>query len=265
MLAFLKSIWRLTPIKFRSRIARFRLAWSDQPLILAPSYADDGLVSQHIVDFLKDLEFLNAYDEGKKTGALKGHPGDIHFRAYIACWAAKQALSLNGDFVECGVGKGLLSKTIAVYLNFEKLEKKFYLFDTYEGIPIQDAQDGLEQENMTTLNDVHFNSDYFLDVKKTFSKYSNVEIIKGRIPDSLLREDIVNISYLSIDMNNALAEISAIDYLFDKIVPGGIVLLDDYAYAEEFRKQKDAWDEFAEIKKIQILTLPTGQGMIIKI
>lgn len=65
-------------------------------------------------------------------------------------------------------------------------------------------------------------------------------------------------------MNNAKAEISAIEFLWDKLVLGGIIVLDDYAYGEEFREQKNAWDKFAAKKQFKILTLPTGQGLIIK-
>ena len=88
-------------------------------------YVDDGLMSNHVTDFLYDEKFMNAYKEGKKTGALKNmadnvrselYNGDIHYRAYIACYFAKYCSKLDGDFVECGVGKGLLSKMIVSYL-----------------------------------------------------------------------------------------------------------------------------------------------------
>ena len=157
---------------------------SDVPIIQSPTYADDGLISQHVTEFLTNKKFMDSYELGVKTGALNKHPGDIHFRAYIACWAAKYASALEGDFVECGVGKGLLSKTIVNYLNFETLTKKLYLFDTFEGIPIEDACNNTERENMDFLNKTHFDSDYFEDVKRTFAKYKNVIFVKGRIPES---------------------------------------------------------------------------------
>ena len=65
-------------------------------------------------------------------------------------------------------------------------------------------------------------------------------------------------------MNNATAEIAAIEYLWSKLVSGGVVVLDDYAYGPEFMNQKNAWDKFAELNRFEIPTLPTGQGLIIK-
>ena len=72
-------------------------------------YVDDGLISIYVTDFLYDEKFMNAYGEGKKTGALKNmadnirsefYSGDIHYRAYIACYFAKYCSKLDGDFVE---------------------------------------------------------------------------------------------------------------------------------------------------------------------
>ena len=58
------------------------------------SYVDDGLAANHIFDFLHDKKFINSYNEGKKTGAIKNHPCDIHYRAYIACYFSKYASSM---------------------------------------------------------------------------------------------------------------------------------------------------------------------------
>jgi hypothetical protein len=67
---------------------------------------------------------------------------------------------------------------------------------------------------------------------------------------------------LSIDLNNFQPEIAAIEYLWDKLVPGAIVLLDDYAYSEKYVLQRLAWDNFAKRKGVEILNIPTGQGLI---
>jgi hypothetical protein len=241
-------------------------------------YVDDGLMSNHVTDFLYDEKFMNAYKEGKKTGALKNtadnirselYSGDVHYRAYIACYFAKYCSKLDGDFVECGVGKGLLSKIIVSYLNFTKINKFFFLFDTFEGIPIHQGKD-CEIEMMNFLNKIYYNKyskkegNYYNDVCKTFLNYPNVKIIKGIIPESFKDISINKVSYLHIDMDNAFAEIEAIKFFWNKIINYGIILLNDYAYGEEFSEQKRSLDKFAKDKNHEILTLPTGQGLIIK-
>jgi hypothetical protein len=48
------------------------------------------------------------------------------------------------------------------------------------------------------------------------------------------------------------------------MVKGGVIILDDYGYANSHNDQKIAHDEFANSKGVQILTLPTCQGLLIK-
>ena len=117
---------------------------------------------------------------------------------------------------------------------------------------------------MSSLNKIHFDSDYHKTVVNSFSEFPNVQVVQGKVPESLTPVKLEKISYISIDMNNATAEIAAINFLWEKLVVGGIIILDDYAYGEEFRAQKNAWDKFAITNVFAILTLPTGQGLIIK-
>ena len=46
-------------------------------------------------------------------------------------------------------------------------------------------------------------------------------------------------------------------------MPGTVVLLDDYAY-DGYRSQKLGMDAFARSKGVPILSLPTGQGLLLK-
>jgi O-methyltransferase len=229
----------------------------------APTYADDGLVTQHIADFTRDLKFLAAY-KAARSGVPWHHPGEIEYRAYIACWAAQYALKIPGDFAECGVAQGIYSKTICEYLDFQNVPKRLFLFDTFKGIPERDLTDQSEKDLAKWFNASHYAEDLLPLVRKRFAPYSNVVVVPGVLPDTLATAGIGKLSYLSIDMNNAPAEIGSITALWDKLSPGAVVLLDDYAYGESFRNQKNAWDAFARSKGFPILSLPTGQGMFFK-
>jgi hypothetical protein len=44
---------------------------------------------------------------------------------------------------------------------------------------------------------------------------------------------------------------------------GGIILLDDYGFVS-YEEQKRGFDQFARSKGIEVLALPTGQGLILK-
>ena len=64
-------------------------------------------------------------------------------------------------------------------------------------------------------------------------------------------------------MNNTAPEIAAAEHFWDRLVPGGIIVLDDYGWRKQIN-QKIAFDRFAEARNVNVLSLPTGQGLLMK-
>jgi hypothetical protein len=228
-----------------------------------PVFEFDGLRTNpavlHNHDFMKDPRFIKAYARGVEA---QGEDQKYYWRAHVALWCAAHANKLNGDFVECGVWKGFMSSAIMRYLNWNKLNKKFFLFDTFEGID----ETQVTQEERGRLHLEHYRKYYlpnFEEVKRNFAEFKNVTIIKGSVPDSLRRVEIGPISYLSIDMNNVTPEIQAAEHFWGRIVAGGVILLDDYGFIS-YEEQKKGFDDFARRKGVEILALPCGQGLIVK-
>jgi O-methyltransferase len=255
---------RVLSKKWRVKVSQIStiLQSDNYGFLINPSYCEDGLITFHLCQFMQDEKFKKAYALGKGTGALRTHPTDIHWRVYVACWAANWAKYLEGDFVECGVSLGLISRAVVDYVHFNTLQKKFYLFDTYAGIPdgvLNDKEKALGISN--TLFDYQ---DCYTLVQKEFADIPNVKVVRGIVPESLTHEPIQKVAYLSIDMNNAASEIAAIDFFWDKLVPGGIVVLDDYSYSVQFMEQHTAFDKFCTQHNVRVLELPTGQGLIFK-
>jgi hypothetical protein len=59
-----------------------------------------------------------------------------------------------------------------------------------------------------------------------------------------------------------MPERAALEALWPRIPRGGVVLLDDYAYWGH-GNQKDAMDAAARSLGVEVLSLPTGQGLIV--
>jgi O-methyltransferase len=222
------------------------------------NYAQDGIIGFHNTDFLKEPRFQAAYKAGEQTGSYP--PGAaIHWRLHVLNWAADVGRRLEGDFVECGVNKGGFSLTIMRYLNFQTLPKRFWLYDTFEGLV--DSQI-TEAERAKGLRAGTYEPCYE-QVCATFAEYGDqVEIVKGPIPDTLTRSPD-KVAFMSIDMNCAEPEVAAAEHFWPRLSPGALIVLDDYGWAGHIN-QKHAMDDFASRHGVHILTLPTGQGVISK-
>jgi O-methyltransferase len=235
--------------------------------IMSADYKSDGLaVKYRNLSFMSDPAFVSAWNDAvrlNQEGWAKNKRGvpDVRWRAHICCWAAQSVLDLDGDFVECGVHTGLMSLTVAKYLNFQSSHKKFWLFDTFSGIPIE-RLDGKEREMAEG-----FNTRTYFDVleiaKRNFSQFHNAHIVQGVLPQSLATVEIDKICYLSVDLNNTIAEKETIEALWPRVVRGGMIVLDDYGF-KGHEAQHEMWNDFARRNGRMIATLPTGQGLLIK-
>lgn len=259
-----------TPLRkaFRAWLARFSAQQQHHLLKLKlrdANYHGDGLaVWAKNVDFLVDPRFVRAYERAIDSGHRFGQQGEkikIEWRVNTALWAARQAARLEGDFVECGVNTGILSLAICHYLDFNALDKRFFLFDTFSGIPENQQNYGESPENIRQKNKYYF--DCFEIAAKNFAPWPKAQLVRGKVPDTLGTVDIDRVCYLSLDMNVAEPELAALTHFWPKLVQGAIVLIDDYGW-QTCEQQKAAIDGFARKVDTPVLFLPTGQGIIVK-
>jgi hypothetical protein len=227
-------------------------------------YDSDGLYSVHNHDFMSDDSYIAAYARGVKA---VGSDYKWFWRVHIGLWAARTAAKHSGDFVECGVNYGFLSSAIMKDLDWNSTDRTFYLLDTFSGIDErylceQEIIAGISEKNKKLVANGVYTSN-IQAVTNNFSEWPSAKIIQGTIPDTLSQIDSTKITYLHIDLNCTIPEVSAIDYLWDRLVSGAIVLLDDYAYYG-YQPQKDGMDQWASKMNLSIASLPTGQGLIIK-
>jgi O-methyltransferase len=220
------------------------------------SVAPDGIfASDNLLTWARNLGFLG---DAQLIEAIKRNKPDNHelaciWRLNILCWAARQCSRLPGDFVEAGVYRGFSARVICDYVSFATLDKSYFLYDLFiheEGMPhhaLQDHGEGLYEQ-----------------VCQRFEDLPRVRVVQGRVPDTFSQAAPEKIAFMHIDMNNAQAEVATLDAFFDRLVPGGMVIFDDYGWLN-YGKQKEAEDAWlAERHFERILELPTGQGLLIK-
>jgi len=164
----------------------------------------------------------------------------------IKTLAARQN-NLEGDYAEVGVYDGCSARMICEM----KKDKPFFLFDTFEGLPKVDGIDRLYKKNM-------FNANY-KKVKQKLSKYENVFIYKGLFPQETSKFiKGRKFSFVHLDLDIYKSTKDCLEFFYDKMVKGGIILTHDYVVDGV----KKAFDEFLKDKPEKIIELPT-QAMII--
>ena len=251
-------------IEKANKILGFEIVKSGEFYILSKkrvTYAEDLLYTFNNADFINEKLFNESYKLGRKTDKgrlLKDY--DIRWRIHVLCWAAKHASNLDGDFVDCGTGTGIFARAIINYIDFNKYNKQYYLLDTFSGLdPKYSSKYEMKRNEKIGYKK---DKDIYERTKKTFEGF-RVRIIKGSIPESLQNVNTEKVAFLSIDLNSVIPEIAALEFFWNKLTKGAIVILDDYGYPGSIM-QKKADDKFAKSKGVEILTLPTSQGMIIK-
>ncbi|MBT3536238.1 MAG: methyltransferase [Rhodospirillaceae bacterium] len=225
-------------------------------------YQEHGLstfMQDNLVALMRNEHFV--LDDSFVAALLGNADGDSDaskiWRLHTCCWAARSALAVDGDFVECGTYQGFYTGVITQYLQFMHLPRQFYLYDSFAGLPEQWS---------TEMERTQANPGYEWDgvhqaVIDRFAVYPNVRVVKGIVPevfDDVLPE---RIAFLHMDLNAGAAETAALDRLLPLLSDGAMVVLDDFGRLEQRELCKahvDWWSAHGH----SVLELPTGQGLV---
>lgn len=218
------------------------------------NYVGDGFCTSHNVAFLKDKDFIKAYNKACK---IVGHDSKIHFRIHQLFWAGKYTKKIKGDIVEVGTGTGFSMLALLNYFkNWNKNIKKLYLFDTF--LPYK-----VDEFGKLTSNKSKFYAASFDKTQSNFKNFDRVNFVKGDVFKTLNKYRNLKISLLHIDLNYAEAEVYSINFFWKNISKGGVIILDDFAYQGRERQYLYI-SKLAKKLNFNILIVPSGQGIIIK-
>ena len=232
-------------------------------LHLAPgmvTYNQDGLITMHNTAALLSDPFLSAYAAAKETGSWRGPLGqaDIHWRAHVVCWVARQMEHFPGDFVECGVARGGTAILLLTYLGPAAFAgRDFYLYDTFRGLDT-----ALSSPQELAQTEGHY-PDCYEEVRRRFEGFPRVHVIRGTLPHVLHERAPERVAYLHVDLNAAEPERLTLEFFWDRLLPGAMILFDDYGWVA-CEAQKKAIDEVLRERGVEAMTLPTGQCLAVK-
>ncbi len=198
-------------------------------------------------DTKKAFDYENGFyltSDIKRTGKFLAH-----YRLYL------QIMNLPGHIVECGVFKGASFLRFATFRNlFESTHsRKIIGFDAFGKFP---KQENLEDDKYAREHDKSSGmgiSDSELKKVLQFKNITNFELIKGDInktvPIYVNNNPQLKIAMLHIDVDVYEPTMTILKNLYDKVIPSGLIVLDDYSTV--FGETR-AVDEFFAGKKIKM-------------
>lgn len=156
-------------------------------------------------------------------------------------FCAEQVLKnrINGDFLEAGVWRGGAAILLRALLKENGcLDRSVWLADSFQGLPppkpewAADAGDTLHQYKELAVS--------LEKVKQNFASFDllddQVKFIPGWFHETLKTAAIDKLSLLRLDGDMYESTYVSLDALYDKVTPGGYIIVDDYGFIESCKK-----------------------------
>ncbi len=172
--------------------------------------------------------------------------------------------NITGDFVECGVWRGgSTMAAIDTLIKAGDTSREIYLYDTFEGMSEPTEADKLAmgtaaKEMMDTSDREDATSVWCYSALEEVQqnvgglKYpaAKVHYVKGKVEDSIPQTMPGKIALLRLDTDWYESTAHELKHLYPLLVPGGVIIIDDYGHWEGARK---AVDEYIAAEKLPLL------------
>ena len=155
-----------------------------------------------------------------------------------------------GAFVETGVWRGGSSMAAAITMLRLGDLREMVLFDTYTGNPEPGELDvdfeGLDQRQVWTGKSEPGTSlrSVAAVMRSTGYDMDRVRLIAGMVEETVPREAPDAIALLRLDTDWHASIAHTLEHLWPRVVPGGVLIVDDYGHFEGARRAVD--DYFAD-------------------
>jgi len=148
---------------------------------------------------------------------------------------------IKGDFIECGVAAGSQIGAMQQAMLDKQISRTIWGFDSFEGIPFA----GINDTEQPGIGEIDINKIGVLettsiasysqeDVLKNFQLWNlptnNLKLIKGWFENTIepTSKEIKEIAMLRLDGDLYSSTYVCLQHLFEKVVSGGIIIIDDW-------------------------------------
>jgi O-methyltransferase len=171
--------------------------------------------------------------------------GHDYFRYVTLGLALQRARKehIPGAIAEVGVWRGDTSE----FLHRLAPERRFYLFDTFEGFPQQDVPGEAE--------DTRFRDTSAEAVRQRLGASPNLVLTPGYVPDTLGVASEERFAFVLLDLDLYAPTIASLEFFYPRLSPGAYLILHDYNSPESGWANMHALDTFLEDKPERVVEL----------
>ncbi len=183
------------------------------------------------------------------TQMLLTDPAALHI---LTC--VRAARTRPGAMAEAGVFKGGSARLICE----NKGSAMLHLFDIFEALQDGELADGAEaSEVQRHFGPVHGNRSA---VEHLLRPYPKVQFHPGLFPNSTAGLDRLSFSFVHLDLDLARATNAALEYFHPRLIPGGILIGDDY----DDPQLRRCFEAYFKTRPDTLIELPWSQVMVVR-
>jgi O-methyltransferase len=178
---------------------------------------------------------------------------------------------IPGTIVECGVWRGGSMQAAALALRGRGAQdRELHLFDTFEGMSeptdADRTNDGRLAAELLATRERTANvwavadlEDVRAGMAETGYPPERIHFHRGRVEETIPEQAPQQIAILRLDTDWYESTRHELEHLYDRLVPGGVLIIDDYGSWQGARK---AVDEFMARTGAPLLLVPIATGRI---
>ena len=209
-----------------------------------------GYIVEHSPGFLwrRDPTFARVMSVARERTLLRP------VRGFMLWQYARLCASLAGDAAELGVYKGGSAMLIAAA--YAQSGKPVHLFDTFSGMP---APDSIKDHPSHQRGEFHKTS--LEAVAEFLHGFPGVQFHAGVFPDSAASLRDCRFGFVHVDAVIFQSVHDACEFFYPRMVPGGVMLFDDYD-SPNCPGAELAINSFFADRPERLVLLPSRQGLI---
>ena len=131
--------------------------------------------------------------------------------------------------------------------------RALHLFDTFEGLPQPGHREGRFSKGM-------FGAGIDI-VRSRLAAYSGISFHQGLFPETARPVAGRRFSFVHLDVDLESSTLAALDFFYERMVPGGIIVTHDFSTIPGVAR---AFDRFLVNRREKVIELPTSQAFVIK-